>query len=129
VSLVTRRKARAGIAMTGEITLRGLVFKVGGIKEKVLGAHRAGITTVILPADNESDLEDVPVEARTHMIFAPVERIEQVIQLALEAEPVDGAVLGVPAPETADHEDGGNGRSETEKPKKEKIAARPRAGE
>jgi len=87
-SLLTRRKARAHIAMTGEITLRGMVLKVGGIKEKVLGAHRAGITTVILPAANQVDLEDVPVEVRTHMIFAPVERAEQAIQLALEETPV-----------------------------------------
>src|SRR5206468_9874926 len=61
---------------------------VGGIKEKVLGAHRAGITTVILPAPNQVDLEDVPVEVRTHMIFAPVERVEQAIQLALEETPM-----------------------------------------
>src|SRR5439155_25212831 len=89
VSLLTRRKARPHIAMTGEITLRGMVLKVGGIKEKVLGAHRAGITTVIMPASNLVDLEDVPVEVRTHMIFAPVERAEQAIQLALEEAPVD----------------------------------------
>jgi ATP-dependent Lon protease len=89
VSLVTRRRARAGIAMTGEITLRGTVMKVGGIKEKVLGAHRAGIRTVILPAENQGDLEEVPVEVRTHMIFAPVERIEQVLELALEERPVE----------------------------------------
>jgi ATP-dependent Lon protease len=88
VSLLTRRKARPHIAMTGEITLRGMVLKVGGIKEKMLGAHRAGITTVILPTPNQVDLEDVPVEVRTHMIFAPVERIEQAIQLALEEQPV-----------------------------------------
>jgi ATP-dependent Lon protease len=84
VSLLTGRKARPEIAMTGEITLRGRVLKVGGIKEKVLGAHRAGIRTVILPADNQGDLEEVPLDVRTHMIFAPVERIEQVIELALE---------------------------------------------
>ena len=84
VSLLTGRRARAGIAMTGEITLRGNVLKVGGIKEKVLGAHRAGITTIILPEDNQGDLEEVPVDVRTHVIFCPVERIEQVLQLALE---------------------------------------------
>jgi len=88
VSLLSRRKARAHIAMTGEITLRGMVLKVGGIKEKVLGAHRAGIKTVILPAANTVDLEEVPIEVRTHMIFAPVERAEQAIQLALEETPM-----------------------------------------
>jgi ATP-dependent Lon protease len=88
VSLFTRRRARPKIAMTGEITLRGMVLKVGGIKEKVLGAHRAGIQTVILPAQNQPDLEEVPVEVRSHMIFAPIERIEQALALALEAEPV-----------------------------------------
>ena len=85
VSLLTGRKARPGIAMTGEITLRGRVLRIGGVKEKVLGAHRAGIRTVILPRENQGDLEEVPVEVRTHMIFAPVDRIEQVLQLALEA--------------------------------------------
>jgi ATP-dependent Lon protease len=84
VGLLTGRRARSDIAMTGEITLQGQVLKIGGVKEKVLGAHRAGIKTVILPADNEGDLEEVPVEVRSHMIFAPVERIEQVLQLALE---------------------------------------------
>ena len=94
VSLLTRRKARPHIAMTGEITLRGMVLKVGGIKEKVLGAHRAGITTVILPKANEVDLEEVPIEVRTHMIFAPVERVEQAIQLALEETPVESKCTG-----------------------------------
>ncbi len=90
VSLLTHRRARSGIAMTGEITLRGNVLKVGGVKEKVLGAHRAGITTIILPHDNQGDLEEVPVDVRTHMIFCPVERIEQVLQLALEPVTVEG---------------------------------------
>jgi ATP-dependent Lon protease len=90
VSLLTGRKLRPEIAMTGEITLRGRVLKVGGIKEKVLGAHRAGIRTIILPAENEGDIEEVPVDVRTHMIFAPVERIEQVIQLALEPAKANG---------------------------------------
>src|SRR5439155_4548697 len=87
VSLLTNRKAHSGIAMTGEITLRGNVLKVGGIKEKVLGAHRAGITSVILPGDNQGDLEEVPVDVRTRLIFCPVERVEQVLQLALEPAP------------------------------------------
>jgi ATP-dependent Lon protease len=85
---------RPEIAMTGEITLRGRVLKVGGIKEKVLGAHRAGVRTVILPAENQGDIEDVPVDVRSHMIFAPVERIEQVIQLALEPAKSNGSIAG-----------------------------------
>jgi ATP-dependent Lon protease len=94
VSLLTGRKVRDGIAMTGEITLRGKVLKVGGIKEKVLGAHRAGITTVILPRENQGDLEEVPVEVRTRLIFAPVDRIEQVLELALEDAPAPAADAG-----------------------------------
>jgi ATP-dependent Lon protease len=126
VSLLTHRKARAGIAMTGEITLRGVVLKVGGIKEKVLGAHRAGIHTVILPRDNESDLEEVPLQARSHMIFAPIERVEQVIQLALEAEPAEVKPT-VAAPDSS-RSDGGNGRGEaSRKPAKEKISAKERS--
>jgi ATP-dependent Lon protease len=90
VSLLTGRKVRPGIAMTGEITLRGRVLAVGGIKEKVLAANRAGLNTVILPRENEKDLEDVPLEVRTRTIFAPVDRIEQVLDLALEPAPVAG---------------------------------------
>jgi ATP-dependent Lon protease len=84
VSLLSGRKAMPDIAMTGEITLRGKVLKIGGVKEKVLGAYRAGIHHVILPADNQGDLEDVPAEVRNLMTFHPVERIEEVIDLALE---------------------------------------------
>ncbi len=84
VSLLTGRKARPDIAMTGEITLRGKVLKIGGVKEKVMGAHRAGIRTVILPRENQGDLEEVPVDIRAHMIFVPVERIDQVLDVALE---------------------------------------------
>jgi ATP-dependent Lon protease len=96
VSLLTHRKARNGVAMTGEITLRGQVLKVGGVKEKVLGAHRAGITTVILPRENQGDLEEVPEEARSRMTFAPVEHVGQVLELALEEAPVsdEGAEPG-----------------------------------
>jgi ATP-dependent Lon protease len=84
VGLLTGRRARSDLAMTGEITLQGQVLKIGGLKEKVLGAHRAGIKTVILPRDNEGDLEEVPAEVRGRMTFVPVERIEQVLERALE---------------------------------------------
>ncbi len=82
-SLLTHRPVRHDIAMTGEITLRGKVLPVGGIKEKVLGARRAGITTVILPKRNEKDLDDIPPHIRQEMQFHFVERIEEVLGLAM----------------------------------------------
>lgn len=88
VSLLTQRRARSDVAMTGEITLRGLVLPVGGIKEKVLAARRAGISRVILPARNEKDLEDVPEEARRELQFHWVWRVEEVLELALEPKPI-----------------------------------------
>jgi ATP-dependent Lon protease len=91
VSLLTARRARPGIAMTGEITLHGRVLKIGGLKEKVLGAHRAGIKTIILPADNQGEIEEVPIEVRAQMIFAPVRTIAEVLALALEDAPVAAA--------------------------------------
>jgi ATP-dependent Lon protease len=83
VSLLSGRIARSDVAMTGEITLRGKVMPIGGLKEKVLAARRAGITTVILPQRNMNDLEDVPEDLRKEMTFVPVERIDQVIASAL----------------------------------------------
>ncbi len=83
-SLLTGRPVRHGVAMTGEITLRGKVLPVGGIKEKVLGAKRAGITTVILPKHNEKDLEDVPPAIRASMQFVFVDTVDQVLEHALE---------------------------------------------
>jgi ATP-dependent Lon protease len=70
--------------MTGEITLSGLVFPVGGIKEKVLAAHRAGIHRIILPARNEADLEDIPADVRRELEIVPVTRINEVVEAALE---------------------------------------------
>jgi ATP-dependent Lon protease len=70
--------------MTGEITLRGQVLAIGGVKEKVLAAHRNGLTTVILPKLNEQDLDDVPEEIRTSMKFIFAETVEDVIEAALE---------------------------------------------
>jgi ATP-dependent Lon protease len=82
-SLLTGRSVRDDLAMTGEITLRGQVLPVGGIKEKILAAHRAGLRTVILPNRNERDLEDLPEEIRQSMKFILVEQVEQVFEAAL----------------------------------------------
>jgi ATP-dependent Lon protease len=86
-SEMSGRPVRKNIAMTGEITLRGRVLPIGGVKEKVLGALRAGITDVILPKDNEADVEDVPDEARAKLSFHFVESLEEVLALALLPEP------------------------------------------
>jgi ATP-dependent Lon protease len=89
VSLLTRRPLRPRLAMTGEVTLSGRALPVGGIKEKVLAARRAGVRTVILPRRNEKNLlEDVPAEAREGMSFHLVDSVEQVLALALESEQV-----------------------------------------
>ena len=82
-SLATRRPVRSDVAMTGEITLRGKVLPVGGIKEKVLAAHRAGIREVILPSRNERDIEDVPEELRRQISFIFVDDAEEVLRHAL----------------------------------------------
>jgi ATP-dependent Lon protease len=83
-SLATGRPVRSDVAMTGEITLRGKVLPVGGIKEKTLAAHRAGIRRVILPRRNEPDLDDVPPELRQEMEFVPVDTADEVLAAALE---------------------------------------------
>ena len=79
---------RQDVAMTGEITLSGLVLPVGGIREKALAARRVGIKTVILPALNEADLAELPEEIRRDMTFVPVETLEQVVNVALDSQPV-----------------------------------------
>ncbi len=89
VSLISGRKVKPQIGMTGEITLRGQVLAIGGVKEKVLAAHRNGLTTVILPKRNEQDIDDVPDEIRQSMKFIFAESVEDVIEAALEkAKPV-----------------------------------------
>lgn len=85
-SLITGKTVDPHLAMTGEITLSGGVLPVGGIKEKVLAAHRAGITTVVLPKENERDLEDVPDDVRNELNFVTVETIEEVLKEALGIE-------------------------------------------
>ena len=82
-SALTRRPVRKDVAMTGEITLRGRVLPVGGVKEKVLAAHRAGIRTIIIPAENERDLEEIPEDVRTQIKFEMVEHADQVLKIAL----------------------------------------------
>ncbi|HEV8363000.1 MAG TPA: S16 family serine protease, partial [Gemmatimonadaceae bacterium] len=94
VSEMSGRPVRRDVAMTGEITLRGRVLPIGGLKEKVLGAHRAGITNIVLPKENEADLEDVPEEVRKALTFHPVETLAQVLKIALVPE---GTVVGEPA--------------------------------
>jgi ATP-dependent Lon protease len=88
VSLVSRRPVRADVGMTGEITLRGQVLPVGGVKEKVLAAHRSGLKTVILPKRNKADLEDLPKEVRKDIEFVFVDTVDQVISAALEPAPM-----------------------------------------
>jgi ATP-dependent Lon protease len=85
-SLLTDRPVKSTIAMTGEVTLQGRVLPIGGLKQKVLAAHAAGLTEVILPSRNEADLEDVPGDVRRAMTFHPVSQIGEVLALALDAK-------------------------------------------
>ena len=83
-SLFSNTPVRPDVAMTGEITLRGLVLPIGGLKEKSLAAMRAGISTVIIPKLNEKDLVDVPEEAKQKLKFIPVENVDEALSVALE---------------------------------------------
>ncbi len=83
VSAMSGRPVRREVAMTGESTLRGRVLPIGGLKEKVLGAHRAGITTIILPKDNEADMEDIPEEVRNQLTFHCVSTLDEAFAIAL----------------------------------------------
>jgi ATP-dependent Lon protease len=94
-SLLTARAVRSDTAMTGEISLRGLVLPVGGIKEKVLAAQRAGIARVLLPARNRRDFEEIPEETRSALEFVWLETVDDAIAAAL------GERSGAPAPVTA----------------------------
>lgn len=86
-SLLTNKPVRSDVAMTGEITLRGLVLPVGGIKEKVLAGMRAGIKTIILPKKNEKDLEEIPEHIRSQLNFKFIQRMDEAIELALKPVP------------------------------------------
>jgi ATP-dependent Lon protease len=84
VSALTRIPVRCDVAMTGEITLRGKVLPIGGVKEKLMAAHRLGLRTIILPKDNEKDLADIPPEIQAKMSIRFVESMDEVLELALE---------------------------------------------
>ena len=115
VSLASGRKVRSDVAMTGEITLRGKVMPIGGVKEKVLAAYRSGIRTVILPKKNEQDLlEDLPKELRDEMHFVFVTDIREVLDAALEG----GSGKEAKGQETA------NGHERPKRRKAEKVAAK-----
>lgn len=83
VSALTGIPVRKEVGMTGEITLRGRVLPIGGLKEKSLSAHRAGLTTVILPKENEKDIDDIPESVRKDLKFIPVEHLDEVLRHAL----------------------------------------------
>src|SRR5699024_758347 len=87
VSSLSRRRVKRDVAMTGEITLRGRVLPIGGLKEKSLSAHRAGITTVIIPEENEKDIDDIPESVRNELTFIKVKHLDQVLEHALVEKP------------------------------------------
>jgi ATP-dependent Lon protease len=88
VSVLTGIPVKASVAMTGEITLRGQVLKIGGLKEKLLAAHRGGIKTVIIPYDNAMDLKEIPDNIKADLDICPVKVIDEVLEIALESSPV-----------------------------------------
>ena len=88
VSVLTGIPVKASVAMTGEITLRGQVLKIGGLKEKLLAAHRGGIKTVIIPYDNAMDLKEIPDNIKADLDICPVKVIDEVLEIALESPPV-----------------------------------------
>jgi len=114
-SLYTGRRVRPDTSMTGEITLSGLVFPVGGIKEKVLAAHRAGIRRIILPARNEADIEEIPEDVRNELEIEFVSRTNEVVDAALEV-----LVANPPPPLVA----ASLGRESAHQPDSESVIAR-----
>jgi len=88
ISALTKIPVRAYVAMTGEITLRGEVLPIGGLKEKLLAAHRGGITTVVIPAENEKDLAEIPENIKQNLVIKPVHWIDEVLEVALQYMPI-----------------------------------------
>jgi ATP-dependent Lon protease len=92
-SLLSGRAVRSDVAMTGEVSLTGRVLPIGGVKQKLLAAHRAGITTVLIPARNEPDLDDVPEEIRADLTVIPVSDVREVLSTALTPAESDAKFL------------------------------------
>ncbi|MGG3886480.1 endopeptidase La [Brevibacillus panacihumi] len=90
VSALTQIPVKKEVGMTGEITLRGRVLPIGGLKEKSMSAHRAGLTTIVLPKDNEKDIDDIPESVRNELTFYPVEHLDEVLRHALTRQPEGG---------------------------------------
>ena len=88
VSALTDIPVKSEVAMTGEITLRGEVLPIGGLKEKLLAAHRGGVTTVVIPHDNASDLKEIPENIKNELEIIPVKWIDEVLEVALETQPI-----------------------------------------
>ena len=84
MSVITNTEIRSDVAMTGEVTLRGKVLAIGGLKEKLLAAHRGGIKTVLIPKENERDLKDIPDNIKQELEIIPVAWVDEVIDVALE---------------------------------------------
>jgi ATP-dependent Lon protease len=95
VSALTKIPTRRDVAMTGEITLRGKVLPIGGVKEKVLAAHRAGVTNIVLPRDNEKDLADIPKNVLDSLDIHLVSTMDEVLKIAL-AEPLPARIPAAP---------------------------------
>jgi ATP-dependent Lon protease len=88
VSALTNVPVKSDVAMTGEITLRGEVLPIGGLKEKLLAAHRGGISTVLIPQENEKDLPEIPKNIKDKLAIVPVKWIDQVLEIALQHMPI-----------------------------------------
>jgi ATP-dependent Lon protease len=101
VSLLTDRPVRSDVGMTGEVSLRGQVLPIGGLKQKILAAHRAGLTTVIFPQLNEADLDEVPEDIRKVMTFHMAETVDEVLKYALTSPMAFGDMLVKMEPVTA----------------------------
>jgi ATP-dependent Lon protease len=99
VSALTKTAVRKDVAMTGEITLRGKVLPIGGLKEKILAAIRAGVKTVIIPAQNEKDLADIPKTILKKITIITAKEVEEVLKIALENYPL--AAIDLPKPPVA----------------------------
>jgi ATP-dependent Lon protease len=83
-SAATQKFVKKDVGMTGEITLRGYVLPIGGLKEKSIAAHRSGLKTILIPKDNEKDIDDIPLEVRNELTIIPVENVNDVFQYALK---------------------------------------------